>query len=206
MRLRPDQPKEAPLKEMITSAFVLIPNHINDTISTTPVQHSRFIRIDDGIERRTKGEIGVGKRERVSARRTVKESEEHSLQAMDPIESAVVDEDAELKKFNDPFEVVSEHFVRRRHAQIDNQSVTQEDEQKLLVLMESGDLEGIVVQEACARMVEMSLVSQEIVIQLQEAFEFEKVRSRRFPPFRPLLCSPSLRIATFHDISFLLSY
>ena len=50
---------------MITFTLVLIPSHIYDTISTTPVQHSHLIRIDDGIERRTKGEIGFGKGERL---------------------------------------------------------------------------------------------------------------------------------------------
>jgi hypothetical protein len=97
---------------------------------------------------------------------------------MDPTHPAV-DEDSELKEFNDPFEVVSESFVRHRNAEIDQEvldPVSAEDEQLLASLIHSNTIEDNLLQEVFNRMVSMNFVSQEIASQAQNDFEFEKVR------------------------------
>lgn len=118
---------------------------------------------------------------------------------MDPSDEGTFDEESELQAFNDPFEAVSENFVRRRHAQREEEKVSQEDEQKLLTLIDAHDLEARVLQDACAQMVMMNLVSQEVLSQVQEEFEFEKVRSSSFSPFVAHIC-PQFR--NFHELAF----
>lgn len=113
---------------------------------------------------------------------------------MDPSADSPMDDEAALKEFNDPFQAISENFVRRRHAETDNQKVSLEDEQMLLTRMDAQDLEGRVMQDACLQMVAMNLVPQEVLAKMQEDFEFEKVRRRSFGLFRPTF--PLLRPIT----------
>ena len=113
---------------------------------------------------------------------------------MDPSDDATFDEEAELQAFNDPFDAVSENFVRRRHAQREEQALSPEDEQKLLTLIDAHDLEGRVLQDACSRMAMMNLVSQEVLSQVQDDFEFEKVC---LCPFRPFSLTFAINSATF---------
>lgn len=93
---------------------------------------------------------------------------------MDP-NSSEISEESELKEFNDPFEVVSESFVRRRHSEIDANPLSIEDEQLLASLMDAGGIEDNIMTDAFTKLVSMQYVTKEIAVQVQEGFEFEKV-------------------------------
>ena len=94
---------------------------------------------------------------------------------MDPNPCAT-SEESELKEFNDPFEVVSESFVRQRHSEIDSKPLSIEDEQLLVSLMDAGGIEGNILTDAFTKLVSMQYVPKEIAVQVQEGFEFEKAR------------------------------
>jgi hypothetical protein len=96
---------------------------------------------------------------------------------MDPVPTE--DEEQALKDFNDPFEVVADTFVRRRHAEeepVHLEKVSDEDEQRLLSLMTGFGVEDTLISDSCAKMVEMNLVSRDVLSTVQESFDFEKVR------------------------------
>ena len=98
---------------------------------------------------------------------------------MDPNPCAT-SEESELKEFNDPFEVVSESFVRRRHSEIDSKPLSTEDEQLLASLIDAGGIEDSILTDAFTKLVSMQYVPKEIAVQVQEGFEFEKARIVNF--------------------------
>ena len=91
-----------------------------------------------------------------------------------------VDEESELKAFNDPFEVITESFVRRRHGETDPIRISEEDDQLLASLIDSGGLEESIIRDTLSKLVSMQCVSERLALQVQEEYEFEKVRPELF--------------------------
>jgi DNA primase large subunit len=85
-----------------------------------------------------------------------------------------VDEESELKAFNDPFEVITESFVRRRHGETDPIRISEEDDQLLASLIDSGGLEESIIRDTLSKLVSMQCVSERLALQVQEEYEFEK--------------------------------
>lgn len=112
------------------------------------------------------------------------------MESSEPTPSA---EELELKEFNDPFDVVSDNYIRQRRAEIDFEPISQEDDEKLAHMLDSMPIEDSLIHDAFSRMISMNLVSAEIANQVQEDFDFEKVRFISLSGFiaRLLPCIPS---------------
>lgn len=102
---------------------------------------------------------------------------------MDAEEASPTAEELELKEFNDPFEVVSETFVRQRRQEVDAEPISKEDDDLLTQMLDAMPIEDSLIHDAFSKMVNMNLVSSEIATQVQEDFDFEKVQlNLRFRP------------------------
>lgn len=95
---------------------------------------------------------------------------------MDPSDATPTAEELELKEFNDPFEVVSDSFVRQRRQETDVEPISKEDEDLLANMLDAMPFEDSLVHDAFSKMVTMNYVSADIATQVQEEFDFEKVR------------------------------
>lgn len=109
------------------------------------------------------------------------------------------DEDSELKAYNDPFEAVGDTAVHRRQTEKDDEIVlplSAQDEAKLMSLMDDTSLEGALIRDSCSKMIAMNLVRPDILMEMQENFDFEQVRN-----FSLGLCPSPVHRWTFLQIS-----
>lgn len=98
---------------------------------------------------------------------------------IDPM-TADVDEAEELRAFNDPFEGVADLGTHRRHAEVDAPTLPKlsaQDEAKILSLMDGTHPETALINDACAKMISMQIIRPDILLELQDNYDFDKVRA-----------------------------